>query len=311
MLNFLRKIFGFKSYKNDKKTIEEADENVELDIRAIVVSDLGNVRTNNEDCGYFVRPNDHKLRAGRGFLGIVADGMGGHAAGEVASKLAVETIRTIYYQRDENIEECLFFAFTNANRQIFQEAQKNSSRKGMGTTCTAVVICGSEIYYAHVGDSRLYHLHRGRLKQISEDHTYVNELLKKGAITQEQADIHPERNVLTRAMGTQNRVDIDVDKIEDDFEEGDRLLICSDGLYDYFNNTEIESILLEKSLKEAAYELINTAKSRGGHDNITVVIIEYQPTQIKSVTKETKDLEQIRNQVLKPTKDIEVENIVP
>jgi PPM family protein phosphatase len=309
MLNFLKKIFSSKP-KIEEQAIEEADENTELDIRAIVVSDLGMVRTNNEDCGYFVRPNDPKVRTERGFLGIVADGMGGHAAGEIASKLAVETIRTVYYQRDEGIEECLFFAFTNANRQIYNEAQKNITRKGMGTTCTAVVICEQTIYYAHVGDSRLYHLHNGKLKQLSEDHTYVQELVKKGVITPQQADSHPERNVLTRAMGTQNRVEIDVDVISNKFNEGDRLLLCSDGLYDYFNQNEIEQILLEKPLKEAAYQLTGLAKERGGHDNITVVIIEYQPIQ-NTTTKVTMDLEQIKNQVLKPTQDFVVENIKP
>jgi PPM family protein phosphatase len=264
--------------------VEEASQDSPLNIHGYVLSDLGNVRSNNEDNGYFFRPHDQQLREKKGFLGIVADGMGGYAAGEIASELAVNIIKNTYYQTNKTIQDSLKLSLENANQQIFQKAQNTPAHKGMGTTCTAVVICENRIFYAHIGDSRLYHLHNGKLNQISNDHTYVNELLKNNLITVEQASSHPERNILTRAMGTKSKVEIDVESIDDIFEDSDRLLLCSDGLYEYFRLEEIETILIEKPIKEASVELIETAKMRGGHDNITTLIIEYQNNDRKSYT---------------------------
>lgn len=275
-------------------------------IRAIVVTDLGNVRKNNEDNAYFVRPNDPDVRKTKGFLGIVADGMGGHAAGEVASKMAVELIRKSYYETNTNVDTAIKKAFELANDKIFQRAKADASKKGMGTTATAVVILNKDLYCAHVGDSRLYHLSAKGISQVSSDHTYIQELLRKGDISAEKAAVHPERNVLTRAMGTQSSVEIDVHKSPMTFETGDRLLLCSDGLYDYLSDEEILAFAKSGELKTAAYELVNTAKARGGHDNITVMIIEMIGEDVQKDTKVTMDLEDIVSRREATTKEIDL-----
>ena len=244
------------------------------DLRAVVISDLGCVRTNNEDSARFIRPARQEVRSRKGFLAIVADGMGGHAAGEVASQMAVDTIAKTYFERTESPEESLFMAFAKANRAIWQAASKNARQKGMGTTSTTVVICDNQLYLAHVGDSRAYLLKKGQLIQLSTDHTYVQSMVDQGLLTQAEAEKHPERNVLTRAMGTHSKVEIDVAAPQQLFEDDDRLLLCSDGLYDYLSNEEIAQLMLGGTLGEAARQLVDWAKQRGGHDNITALLVE-------------------------------------
>ncbi|MCE6991373.1 Stp1/IreP family PP2C-type Ser/Thr phosphatase [Dyadobacter sp. CY323] len=259
---------------NRTSAADSQTSEIQADLRAVVVSDLGCVRTNNEDSARFIRPSSRQIRNNKGFLAIVADGMGGHAAGEVASQMAVETIAKTYFERDETSEESLFLAFTKANRSIWQSATRNAHQKGMGTTCTALAIVDTKLFLAHVGDSRAYLLKKGQIFQLSKDHTYVQNLVDQGVITPSEAEKHPERNVLTRAMGTHGKVEIDVTALPHSFEDDDRLLICSDGLYDYLTNDEIAQLMLFPVLNEAAYQLIDLAKQRGGHDNITVLLAE-------------------------------------
>lgn len=266
----------WKKWLSDKLTdaSSENSSNLRGDLRAVVLSDVGCVRTNNEDAARFVRPSTLEVRSTKGFLAIVADGMGGHAAGEVASQMAVETVAKTYYQREESPEESLFLALTKANRAIWQTAGRNSRQRGMGTTCTAVAICNNRLYLAHVGDSRFYLLKNGQLLQLSTDHTYVQSLVSQGVITTAEAEKHPERNVLTRAMGTHNKVEIDIAVLSQTFRDEDRLLLCTDGLYDYLSSDEIAQLLLIPTLNEAAQQLVELAKQRGGHDNITVLLVE-------------------------------------
>ncbi len=261
-----------------KKWLLDQTEEVTLpglgELRAVALSDLGSVRTNNEDATRFVRPASREVQRHKGFLAVVADGMGGHAAGEVASQMATEIVAKTYYQRGEDAEESLYFALAKANRLIWQAAGRNARQKGMGTTCTAVVVCDSGLYVAHVGDSRAYLYHNGHFTQLTTDHTYVQKLVDEGIIQPADADTHPERNVLTRAMGTQQKVDIDVQKSPYSLEQGDRLLLCSDGLYDYLTDDELAEWLNLDMMSEAAQRMIDLAKQRGGHDNITVMLIE-------------------------------------
>ncbi len=264
----------WKKWFSEKKSQTVEEPSLTTDLRALVVSDVGCVRTNNEDSARFIRSANVKVRREKGFLAVVADGMGGHAAGEVASKLAVETVAESYYAREESVEESLYFALSKANRVIWQTANRHSKHKGMGTTCTAVVIRDRHIHLAHVGDSRAYLYKNGQLFQISTDHTYVQSLVSQGVITLEEAEKHPERNILTRAMGTNQKLEIDVLSVAQPFEDGDRLLLCSDGLYDYLSNDEIMKFLVISQLNEAAQEMIETAKQRGGHDNITLLLVE-------------------------------------
>jgi protein phosphatase len=243
-------------------------------IRSVVLSDIGNARANNEDVGLFSWGADQKINREKGFLMLVADGMGGHNAGEVASRMAVDIINQEYFRLNDPIGKSLRKAFELANKKIFATSRSNRSMKGMGTTCTAIVVTDTIIYYAHVGDSRAYHLTGDEIFRITTDHTYVGELLRRGAITIEQALMHPGRNILTNALGSAESLHVDAGEFPHSFEEKDRLLVCSDGLYEYLSDQEIAAIMSTNSLRNGAKELVDEAKKRGGRDNITVVLAE-------------------------------------
>jgi serine/threonine protein phosphatase PrpC len=227
-------------------------------------TDKGRVRRINQDSIYA----DGKLFA-------VADGMGGHAGGEVASKLAVDTISEL--SSDSGALEGFRASFLEANRRILSEASHSQTLKGMGTTLTAALLVkedGLEYFLVqNVGDSRVYLFHRGELQQITRDHTFVGELLRSGSITEEQAAHHSQRHVLTKALGVEPVVDADVFKVMPT--EGDILLLCSDGLINHVKDAEIESILSgSNTLQEKADQLIESANLSGGTDNISVVLVE-------------------------------------
>ncbi len=165
-----------------------------LELYVVIRTDLGNVRTNNEDAASYVRMADDAIRQTRGFLLIVADGMGGHNAGEVASKIAIDTISQEYFKgsNGNNFEKALGKAFNTANKKILELASAHEAYKGMGTTCTAVVVTATAIYFAHAGDSRAYLYKNKSLSRVTEDHTYVKQLVNNGDITAEEADGHPQ-----------------------------------------------------------------------------------------------------------------------
>jgi protein phosphatase len=248
-----------------------------FEIDASVQTDKGCVREINEDSGRMVRPADPRLLSEKGTLVVVADGMGGHSAGEVASQIAADVVTRVYYETRAEPGAALKLAVEEANRQINEAAAVDSAKHGMGTTCTALALCGGHAYAAHVGDSRLYMLRAGQLYQLSEDHSAVNEMVKLGLITKEQARTHEDKNVILRALGTTPEVEVSV--LEPfPVREGDRYLLCSDGLHDLVLEDEIASVLSGSEDTHAAGErLIAMAKERGGHDNITVGIIAIMP----------------------------------
>ncbi|GAA4404123.1 Stp1/IreP family PP2C-type Ser/Thr phosphatase [Nibrella viscosa] len=310
MKNFLKRLFGQTqpTHRPEPEETSTPTDNTPdpsplvSDVNAVVVSDLGNVRANNEDTGLFVRLADEGLRRVKGYLLLVADGMGGHLAGEVASQMAAEIVSRDYFQHHDTIEKSLVRAFQIANRQIYEEAKQHPTFRGMGTTCTAVVVQNQQLYYAHVGDSRAYLFKHGQLIQMTEDHTYVQELLRSGEITEQAAATHPERNVLTQAMGTKADLRIDLGRCILPFDPGDRLLLCSDGLYEYCREADLVRMLSHGSLMEAADELVKMAKARGGHDNITVVVAERTSVGVEAEPRETREIE------LPLTRDIEISN---
>jgi protein phosphatase len=296
MITFWKRLFSRRS--SPPPTVEQAVEEIpgseteptNSDLRAIVVSDLGCVRANNEDAGRFVRISEAETRRAKGHLVLVADGMGGHAAGEVASQLAVETISRAYYEdADADIARSLGRAVALANQRVFAEAQRHTERRGMGTTCTAVVVQERRIYYAHVGDSRFYHLAGQTLHQITHDHTVVQEMVRQGTLSPGEAEHHPNRNVLTNALGTKPNVQIDTGQSPYAFGPDDRLLVCSDGLYDVLTPAELVAGLTQPLLRDAAYQLVETAKARGGPDNITVALVEWQAVA-ETAVKATEDV---------------------
>lgn len=288
---FWKKIFGEKTSGRNKEARSEIIDSATM--KVVILSDLGNIRTNNEDIGMFFRIADEQVQREKGYLLIVADGMGGHRAGEVASRLAAETVSEEYFNQTGNgsIEKNLSKAFNAANKKIFSMASSNQQYRGMGTTCTSLIVKDQQIYFAHAGDSRAYILQNNLITRITEDHTYVQELVNKGEITNEEAESHPKRNILTNAMGTKPDLRIDTGKCSVAFEQNNRLLLCSDGLYDYIKDSELADILSSKPLHEAASFLIQEAKKRGGHDNITVILAEKIANDSDQPIKETKDFD--------------------
>ena len=250
-----------------------------MDLTIASRTDVGRIRTNNED-NYHV-----DMVAG---LFIVSDGMGGHNAGEVASKLSCDVIsREIddaqaLRERYDNsgdtqdlkaLRKIMENAVGTACKEIYRQASRSEDQAGMGTTCTAVWFVGNNKgIIGHVGDSRLYVLRSGNLHQLSEDHTYVNELVKRSALSKEEAKNHPQGNVLSRALGVQPTVSVDT--MIFDVDPGDTYLLCSDGLYNYYQeNQEIAALLNVADLNVSLKNLIDRALERGGHDNCTAIAV--------------------------------------
>jgi PPM family protein phosphatase len=226
-------------------------------------SDPGRRRRRNED-SYVARPP----------LFAVADGMGGAQAGEVASRLAAAVLNES--DGGDAGEERVAGLVQEANRRVFQRSIEDAATQGMGTTMTVALVdaAGGTIAFGHVGDSRAYRLRGGRLEQLTEDHSLVQELMRSGRLSPEEADTHPQKSVITRAVGTEP--DVDVDTFTVDGEPGDLYLICSDGLTDMVGEQEIERALAEHrdDLERALDALVQAANRGGGIDNITVIAFE-------------------------------------
>jgi protein phosphatase len=245
-------------------------------VAAIIQTDVGCVREANEDASTHVSPTDPHLLATKGALTVVADGMGGHASGEVASRMAVEHVTRLYYQRDAPAHDALKYALEEANRQVYAASLADERFYGMGTTCTALAIVGDAGICGHIGDSRLYLLRDDQLRLMTEDHSAVMELIKLGVITPEEARRHPEKNIILRALGTTPEVEADTWDAPLPLHTGDAFLLCSDGLYDLVQDAEIKLALSSFSPQEASARLIQLAKERGGFDNITIAIVKIE-----------------------------------
>jgi PPM family protein phosphatase len=260
-------------------------------INVVVKTDVGNIRSNNEDAAIYLRVANKETSQSRGSLMMVADGMGGHQAGEVASRIATEVVCQEYFNSKKNwsVTEALRHAYGVANNRILKLAASNTIYRGMGTTCTAIVISGDDLYFAHVGDSRAYLFKDEKLHRVTEDHTYVQELLRNNEIKPEEVSTHPKRNILTNAMGTKANLTVDVGKYALKLEVGNKILICSDGLSEYFSDDELLAKLSATSINIIADQLITEAKQRGGHDNITVILAEPR-SAIGTPSPETRDI---------------------
>ncbi|MFN2594773.1 MAG: Stp1/IreP family PP2C-type Ser/Thr phosphatase [Actinomycetota bacterium] len=233
-----------------------------MSIRYGVATDVGRVREGNEDSYLVDEP-----------LFVVADGMGGHVAGDVASATAVEVLDSRSSSLSASDPSTLENAIKQANVAIFKKAQSDSSLRGMGTTCTLLLIDGARAELAHVGDSRAYLFRGGRLSQVTEDHTLVSRMVAEGRIGEDEARHHPQRSVITRALGVD--ADVQVDLMSLSLEEGDRILLCSDGLTTMLENPEVSTVLAAESDPQAAAEsLIRAANAAGGEDNITAVVVD-------------------------------------
>jgi serine/threonine protein phosphatase PrpC len=246
-----------------------------LDLVAAKLTDVGRKRPHNEDYVEFYVPPDPEQRARKGAIYLVADGMGGHQAGEVASQGAVELVVHQYYSDpDPDVGASLVRAIRAANKQIHGQAQADPSKSGMGTTLVAAVVLGRKVYVANVGDSRAYLINRTGITQITEDHSWVEEQVRAGLLTPEQARKHPQRNLVTRALGSKPTVEVDL--FEGEMGSGDTLLLCSDGLTGRVQDQEIAATVREHLPMEATRLLVAQANERGGNDNITVLIVRAQ-----------------------------------
>ena len=235
-------------------------------------TDLGRIRENNEDKFEFFQPEDEDVLARKGSFYAVADGMGGHSAGQIASELALKTaIKAYYAETSPIVEDALRSALQQANALIFDAARAITERSGMGTTMTALVLRGEEAFVAQVGDSRCYRLRGEEIEQLTEDHSWVNEQVKRGGMTEEEALASPYRNVITRSLGNGPTVEVDV--FAHKLEPGDAFLLCSDGLSGEVTADEMLEAMLETSPSQAASDLVDLALERGGHDNVTVLIL--------------------------------------
>jgi PPM family protein phosphatase len=230
-------------------------------------TDPGLIRSNNQDA-YYIDPE------GRFF--IVADGMGGHAGGEEASRIATQEIQAYLdanWQSSKSAPKLLEAALLAANRAILQDQQNHPERSDMGTTAVVVVFASQEQpLCAHIGDSRLYRFRESQLEQITEDHTWIARAIKIGDLSVEEARLHPYRHVLSRCLGREDFNHVDIQPL--DIKIGDRLLLCTDGLTEELVDQKI-SICLQDSplLDKVAFSLVEAAKEEGGHDNITVILV--------------------------------------
>lgn len=238
------------------------------------VSSIGNIRENNQDSMYVSEDSSFPIF-------IVADGMGGHKAGEVASSLAIEATITYLKERkdllnnEENIKFNIKKAIKYANEKIYSLSQEISEYSGMGTTITLSYIFDSKIILGHVGDSRAYLISDCNIKQVTKDHSLVSELIEQGSITTEEALTHPQRHLITRAVGTSQ--DIDVDIYMEEFKSNDKLILCSDGLTNMVDDDTILSIVNdneEAEINKLSKILATTANDNGGKDNITIIIVK-------------------------------------
>ena len=249
-------------------------DNLDMDLKLDVGrrTDVGRRRPHNEDCLGIYPPEADDAVPGRGKMFVVADGMGGYAAGEVASHIAVEEALNSYFnEADRAVEESLIRALEQANRAVIEAATRDTDHAGMGATIAVAVLHDSELSVANVGDSRVYLLRDGGLTQISHDHSYVADLLASGKITPAEAQRHPMRNVVTRSVGGRPEVEVEVyPRIR--LLVGDVVLLCSDGLWGMVPAERISTIIDSRSAQAAADALIAAANEAGGHDNVTAVV---------------------------------------
>jgi Serine/threonine protein phosphatase len=230
-----------------------------------ILSDIGNVRKINEDFVGFYEGDDISIY-------IIADGMGGHNAGEVASKLAVET--TISYIKSldmiDDIESALIEGIKIANEKIFQLAKMNEELVGMGTTITASLVKDDRMIVANVGDSGCYIMKYNGITKVTKDHSLVQQLIDEGSITEEEAASHPNKNIITRALGT--NISVEIDTFEIDLSDIKKVILCTDGLSNLVSTSEMYDIILNNNNEDACKMLVDLSKLKGGRDNISVIV---------------------------------------
>ena len=256
---------------NEQATAQPAVTPGRLLIQAALRTDVGLVRSENQDFGTYTSPSEEKDTHPGGRLLIVADGMGGHRGGATASRLAGETVKAQYLGGDtEDVPSALRDALQRANSRIFSEAQANPDLRGMGTTTSALAIRDDLAWFAHVGDSRIYRVRGDEIEQLTDDHSLVATMVREGLLTTKEAETHPRRNVLQRSMGVAEDVEVDV-KGPFDVQEGDTFILCSDGLHGLVKEEEMLEVA-RQPIDVAADDFVKRVLERGAPDNVTVIV---------------------------------------
>jgi protein phosphatase len=260
-----------------------------LEINVAIRTDVGCQRDRNEDSAVFIRPGDPGLLTRKGVLTVVADGIGGHSAGETASRMAVDIIGRRYFEHPGEWRPALVESLRDANAAILERSRGSDALRDMGTTCTALVIREGFAWCGHVGDSRLYLVRQGRIYAMTEDHSAVMEKVRLGLLTIGEARRHADRNIILRALGS--KADVCVDTWDEPFPvaSGDRFIVCSDGLYDVVDDFEISFVVANTEPPDAAQRLIALACERGAPDNVTAVVIAIQPRSDGERVKSTRE----------------------
>jgi serine/threonine protein phosphatase PrpC len=266
-----------------------------LIVRAVLRTDTGLVRSENQDFGTYTTPAEESASHPGGRLMIVADGMGGHRGGATASRLAGETVKAQYLGSDTaDIPTALRDSLSRANARIYSEAQLTPELRGMGTTTSVLAVREGEGWLAHVGDSRIYMIRDGDIQQLTDDHSLVATMVREGLLTAQEAETHPRRNVLQRSMGVAEDVEIDV-KGPIELKEGDTFILCSDGLHGVVKEEEMREVAA-MAIDAAADEFLRRALLRGAPDNVTVIVARVEiddGAQPAEKLEETQKLEAI------------------
>jgi protein phosphatase len=274
----------FNKKARGKQDRTHRQTNVSWTCHGVSRTHTGSVRDQNEDALMLYTSQEEDGMSTT--LALIADGMGGHAAGEVASQICIDTFVSIVRDRaHQDPVALLAMAMHLANGSIYQHAARDTALKGMGTTCSALLLRNGQAWIANVGDSRVY-LHDGNtMQQLTVDDTLVNEWVKAGKITQTEAEKHPDANILVQALGTKPEVRCTPLAVEQLLKPGMRLLLCSDGLYDMVDTTTIANLLMQGTPGTSADRLIESALQGGGRDNISVIVIELTPVTPESTSQ--------------------------
>lgn len=243
-------------------------------VEIAALTDVGRQRANNEDAYLYWEPESEEEFRRKGRLAVVADGMGGYEGGQEASRVAVETVRHIYdcdFAHDPR--QSLVAALLRAHGNIQRYALEHVEFQGMGTTCTALAIVGRKLYFAHVGDSRLYLVRPHEISQLTRDHSYVGRLVESGIVRSEDAQSHPQRHILTAALGSGREISPDSSDQPIPLQPGDNILLCTDGLWSVVGEPELADTVRSHSPAKACRALVDIALERGGPDNVTAMIL--------------------------------------
>jgi serine/threonine protein phosphatase PrpC len=260
-------------------------------LRAVLRTDVGLVRSENQDFGMYTTASEEQSSHTGGRLLIVADGMGGHRGGATASRLAAETVKAQYLGSETaDVPQALKESLIRANARIYSEAQANPELRGMGTTTSVLAVRGEQGWIAHVGDSRIYRVRDNEIEQLTDDHSLVATMVREGLLTSAEAETHPRRNVLQRSMGVSEDVEVDVvGPIE--LRTGDTFILCSDGLHGLVKEPELKEIAL-KPIEVAADEFLRKALERGAPDNVTVIVARVEEGDLDDTVTLVEPLEE-------------------